>query len=162
MQQRQLARKPGSWGRVLRNLFTFFAGGKLSPRRHSLSNTAALCLVNRCAKVSTVAAPAHNQTRNNSRRSSLFLFRLSFGGGHRNRALPVHVNNTPPVPLSLSFSLFRQVSNKMGSGEWVYLCVQDLQTGHVITLHDNRALLMAQAQAGSDEEKNAFRKMLGQ
>lgn len=56
----------------------------------------------------------------------------------------------------------RQVSNKMESGEWVYLCVQDLQTGHVITLHDNRALLMAQAQAGSDEEKNAFRKMLGQ
>ncbi|CAM9710075.1 unnamed protein product [Hapterophycus canaliculatus] len=51
---------------------------------------------------------------------------------------------------------------KMASGEWVYLCVQDLQTGHVITLHDNRALLMAQAQAGSDEEKNAFRKMLGQ
>lgn len=50
----------------------------------------------------------------------------------------------------------------MGSGEWVYLCVQDLQTGHVITLHDNRALLMAQAQAGSEEEKNAFRKMLGQ
>lgn len=55
-----------------------------------------------------------------------------------------------------------QVSNKMKSGEWVYLCVQDLQTGHVITLHDNRALLMAQSQAGSDEEKNAFRKMLGQ
>lgn len=65
---------------------------------------------------------------------------------------------TPPPPPPLS----RQVSNKMGSGEWVYLCVQDLQTGHVITLHDNRALLMAQAQAGSDEEKNAFRKMLGQ
>lgn len=55
-----------------------------------------------------------------------------------------------------------QVSNKMASGEWVYLCVQDLQTGHVITLHDNRAMLIAQAQAGSDEEKNAFRKMLGQ
>ncbi|CAB1097570.1 unnamed protein product [Ectocarpus sp. CCAP 1310/34] len=57
---------------------------------------------------------------------------------------------------------YAEVSNKMESGEWVYLCVQDLQTGHVITLHDNRALLMAQAQAGSDEEKNAFRKMLGQ
>lgn len=50
----------------------------------------------------------------------------------------------------------------MAKGEWVYLCVQDMQTGHVITLHDNRAMLLAQAQAGSDEEKNAFRKMLGQ
>eukprot|EP00752_Nemacystus_decipiens_P008901 g7946.t1 len=57
---------------------------------------------------------------------------------------------------------YAEVSNKMESGEWVYLCVQDLQTGHVITLHDNRALLMAQAQAGSDEEKNALMKMLGQ
>ncbi|CAM9794618.1 unnamed protein product [Ascophyllum nodosum] len=57
---------------------------------------------------------------------------------------------------------YAEVSNKMGRGEWVYLCVQDMRTGHVITLYDNRALLQAQAQAGSDEEKNAFRKMLGQ
>lgn len=65
--------------------------------------------------------------------------------------------NMPPTAVALT-----QVSNKMDSGEWVYLCVQDMRTGHVITLHDNRALLLSQAQAGSDEEKNAFRKMLGQ
>lgn len=54
-----------------------------------------------------------------------------------------------------------QVSNKMSSGEWVYLCVQDLQTGHVITLQDNRAMLAAQSQAESKAEKDAFAAMLG-
>lgn len=49
----------------------------------------------------------------------------------------------------------------MTSGEWVYLCVQDLQTGHVITLQDNRAMLATQAQAGSQEEKDAYAAMLG-
>lgn len=50
----------------------------------------------------------------------------------------------------------------MESGEWVYLCVQDMETGHVITLHDNRALLLTQNLASSNEEKSALRKMLGQ
>lgn len=49
----------------------------------------------------------------------------------------------------------------MKRGEWVYLCVQDMRTGHVITLHDNRAMLTAQATAGSQEEKEAFAAMLG-
>ncbi|CAM9692138.1 unnamed protein product [Discosporangium mesarthrocarpum] len=56
---------------------------------------------------------------------------------------------------------FAEVSNKMGNGEWVYLCVQDAQTGHVITLHDNRALLASQAQASTPEEKKAISQMLG-
>lgn len=49
----------------------------------------------------------------------------------------------------------------MERGEWVYLCVQDMSSGHVITLHDNRAMLSAQAHAGSQEEKDAFAAMLG-
>jgi hypothetical protein len=30
--------------------------------------------------------------------------------------------------------VFAEVSDKMGTGEWVYLMVQDSSTGHVITL----------------------------
>ncbi|CAM9450861.1 unnamed protein product, partial [Choristocarpus tenellus] len=63
---------------------------------------------------------------------------------------------TPSPLLSLP-----KVSSKMDSGEWVYLCVQDSQTGHVITLHDNRAFLASQSLASSKEERDALSTMLG-
>lgn len=67
-----------------------------------------------------------------------------------------------PHPMTLGYDPRAvQVSNKMSSGQWVYLCVQDMHTGHVITLQDNRAMLLSQATASSQEEKDAFAAMLG-
>lgn len=72
-----------------------------------------------------------------------------------------HICVSSPLAFGVAPVCLQQVSNKMGSGEWVYLCVQDMQTGHVITLQDNRAMLAAQAQASSSAEKDAFAAMLG-
>eukprot|EP00611_Tribonema_gayanum_P008874 TRINITY_DN1853_c0_g1_i1.p1 TRINITY_DN1853_c0_g1~~TRINITY_DN1853_c0_g1_i1.p1 ORF type:complete len:283 (-),score=79.68 TRINITY_DN1853_c0_g1_i1:379-1227(-) len=57
--------------------------------------------------------------------------------------------------------VFAEGSDKLPSGEWVYLMVQDSSTGHVITLQDNRALIYGRASATSDAEADALTNMLG-
>lgn len=60
-----------------------------------------------------------------------------------------------PSPSSLS-----QVSSAMGQGEFVYLLVQDLASGNVFTLIDNRALLDGLAQAKTPQEREALQQLL--
>ena len=48
--------------------------------------------------------------------------------------------------------VFAEVSSAMKSGEFVYILVQDKQTGRVITVVDNRAAMTAQRLAGGNKE----------
>ena len=57
---------------------------------------------------------------------------------------------------------FAEVSNEMSSGEFVYILVQDKQSGRVITVIDNRAALTAQRLAGGNKDtSDAMRQLLG-
>eukprot|EP00529_Nitzschia_sp_RCC80_P029796 CAMPEP_0113489626 /NCGR_PEP_ID=MMETSP0014_2-20120614/26625_1 /TAXON_ID=2857 /ORGANISM="Nitzschia sp." /LENGTH=316 /DNA_ID=CAMNT_0000383367 /DNA_START=240 /DNA_END=1190 /DNA_ORIENTATION=+ /assembly_acc=CAM_ASM_000159 len=57
---------------------------------------------------------------------------------------------------------FVEVSSAMSSGEFVYILVQDKQTGRVITVQDNRAALTAQRLAGGNKEtSDAMKQLLG-
>ncbi|KAL3910616.1 MAG: hypothetical protein SGILL_007622, partial [Bacillariaceae sp.] len=57
---------------------------------------------------------------------------------------------------------FAEVSSEMSSGEFVYILVQDKQTGRVITVMDNRAALTAQRLAGGNKEtSDAMKQLLG-
>lgn len=50
----------------------------------------------------------------------------------------------------------------MPSGEFVYILVQDKQSGRVITVVDNRAALTAKRLAGNSQESaDAMKKLLG-
>jgi hypothetical protein len=44
-----------------------------------------------------------------------------------------------------------QVASSQRSGEWVYVLVQDVSTGRVMTLEDNRAIMDAMAKAKTPE-----------
>lgn len=55
---------------------------------------------------------------------------------------------------------FAEVSKDMPSGEFVYILVQDKQTGRVITVVDNRAALTAQRLAGGNKESSDAMKQL--
>lgn len=57
---------------------------------------------------------------------------------------------------------FAEVSKDMPSGEFVYILVQDKQSGRVITVVDNRAALTAKRLAGNSQESaDAMKKLLG-
>jgi import inner membrane translocase subunit TIM21 len=57
---------------------------------------------------------------------------------------------------------FAEVSSEMSSGEFVYVLVQDKQTGRVITVVDNRAAMTAQRLAGGNKETaDAMKQLLG-
>ena len=57
---------------------------------------------------------------------------------------------------------FAEVSSDMPSGEFVYVLVQDKQTGRVITVVDNRAAMTAQRLAGGNKEtSDAMKQLLG-
>jgi import inner membrane translocase subunit TIM21 len=57
---------------------------------------------------------------------------------------------------------FAEVSSNMPSGEFVYILVQDKQTGRVITVVDNRASLTAQRLAGGNQDTaSAMQQLLG-
>jgi import inner membrane translocase subunit TIM21 len=57
---------------------------------------------------------------------------------------------------------FAEVSNQMPSGEFVYVLVQDKQSGRVITVVDNRAALTAKKLAGGNQESaSAMQQLLG-
>lgn len=57
---------------------------------------------------------------------------------------------------------FAEVSNQMSSGEFVYVLVQDKQSGRVITVVDNRAALTAKRMAGGNQESaSAMQQLLG-
>ena len=57
--------------------------------------------------------------------------------------------------------VFAEVSNKMPSGEFVYVLVQDKSDGRVHTIVDNRAALTAQQLAsGSEEAQSAMAQLL--
>lgn len=57
---------------------------------------------------------------------------------------------------------FAEVSNEMASGEYVYILVQDKQSGRVITVVDNRAALTAKRLAGGNQESaSAMQQLLG-
>lgn len=57
---------------------------------------------------------------------------------------------------------FAEVSGDMPSGEFVYVLVQDKQTGRVVTVVDNRAALTAQRLAGGNKESSeAMKQLLG-
>jgi import inner membrane translocase subunit TIM21 len=57
---------------------------------------------------------------------------------------------------------FAEVSNEMSSGEFVYILVQDKQTGRVVTVVDNRAAMTAQRLAGGNKETaDAMKQLLG-
>lgn len=58
--------------------------------------------------------------------------------------------------------VFAEVSNKMPSGDFVYVLVQDKRNGHTISIVDNRAALAAQQMAGDSKEgQEAFANLLG-
>lgn len=58
--------------------------------------------------------------------------------------------------------VFAEVSNKMPSGEFVYLMVQDRRNGQVINIIDNRSALMAKMMAGDDAKgQDAFANLMG-
>lgn len=58
--------------------------------------------------------------------------------------------------------VFAEVSNSMPSGEFVYILVQDRQTGRVITVVDNRAKLATERMMkGNKEGIDAFSNLLG-
>ncbi|KAL3772621.1 hypothetical protein ACHAW5_006519 [Stephanodiscus triporus] len=58
--------------------------------------------------------------------------------------------------------VFAEVSDSMPSGEFVYVLVQDKRNGAVITVVDNRSMLLARKMAGgSDEGRDVFARLLG-
>lgn len=58
--------------------------------------------------------------------------------------------------------VFAEVSDSMASGEFVYILVQDKRNGAVITVVDNRSMLLARKMAGgSDEGRDVFARLLG-
>lgn len=58
--------------------------------------------------------------------------------------------------------VFAEVSDSMPSGEFVYILVQDKRNGAVITVVDNRSMLLARKMAGgSDEGRDVFARLLG-
>jgi import inner membrane translocase subunit TIM21 len=58
--------------------------------------------------------------------------------------------------------VFAEVSDSMPSGEFVYILVQDKRNGTVITVVDNRSMLLARKMAGgSDEGRDVFARLLG-
>ncbi|CAM9537698.1 unnamed protein product, partial [Phaeothamnion confervicola] len=84
---------------------------------------------------------------------------------HEEYVAPDDVSNRCRVRFNLKgphghAHVFAEVSSKMGKDEWVYLMVQDLASGHVINLHDNRAAIAAGASAESDEERSAIGRLL--
>lgn len=57
--------------------------------------------------------------------------------------------------------VFAEVSNDMGSGEFVYILVQDKRNGQVTAVVDNRSALMAKRMAGGSKEgMAAFQNLL--
>ena len=57
--------------------------------------------------------------------------------------------------------VFAEVSKDMPSGEFVYLLVQDKRNGRVITVIDNRSMLVAKRMAGGSKEgEDAFASLL--
>jgi import inner membrane translocase subunit TIM21 len=57
---------------------------------------------------------------------------------------------------------FAEVSNQMSSGEFVYVLVQDKESGRVITVVDNRAALTAKRLAGGNQQTaSAMQQLLG-
>lgn len=57
---------------------------------------------------------------------------------------------------------FAEVSSEMPSGEYVYILVQDKQTGRVIRVVDNRAALTSQRLAGGNKQTaDAMQQLLG-
>lgn len=58
--------------------------------------------------------------------------------------------------------VFAEVSSDMPSGEFVYILVQDKQTGRLTTIIDNRsALKISQMAGGSDKASKVFGNLLG-
>ena len=58
--------------------------------------------------------------------------------------------------------VWAEVSDKMASNEFVYIICQDMKTGRIITIEDNRSRLDAEmASGGSSESTNAIQRLLG-
>lgn len=49
----------------------------------------------------------------------------------------------------------------MKKGEWMYLLVQDYDTGRVMTIEDNRAMYDALKKSKSPEERAAIEALMG-
>lgn len=56
--------------------------------------------------------------------------------------------------------VFAEVTSDMPKGQWMYLLVQDLQTGRVLTVEDNRAMHDALGKAKSEEEREAIKALI--
>lgn len=56
--------------------------------------------------------------------------------------------------------VFAEVTSDMPKGQWMYLLVQDIQTGRVMTLEDNRAMHQALAKSASPEERAALQALI--
>jgi import inner membrane translocase subunit TIM21 len=58
--------------------------------------------------------------------------------------------------------VFAEVSKEMDAGDFVYVLVQDKRNGQVISVVDNRSVLLARRLAGGDKEgENVFANLLG-
>lgn len=57
--------------------------------------------------------------------------------------------------------VWAEVSNKMSDNEYVYLICQDMRTGRVITIEDNRDRLELQSQQSSEAGGNAMAALAG-
>ncbi len=62
-------------------------------------------------------------------------------------------------PFGTAF-VFAEVTSEMGKGQWMYLLVQDMQTGRVLTVEDNRAMHEAVSKAQSPEERAALQALI--
>jgi len=56
--------------------------------------------------------------------------------------------------------VFAEVTSDMPKGQWMYLLVQDMQTGRVMTLEDNRAMHEAMSKSASPEERAALQALI--
>lgn len=56
--------------------------------------------------------------------------------------------------------VFAEVTADMPKGQWMYLLVQDMQTGRVMTLEDNRAMYEAMSKSASPEERAALQALI--
>lgn len=56
--------------------------------------------------------------------------------------------------------VFAEVTSDMPKGQWMYLLVQDLQTGRVLTIEDNRAMHDALGKAKSPGEREAIQALI--
>lgn len=56
--------------------------------------------------------------------------------------------------------VFAEVTSDMPKGQWMYLLVQDMQTGRVMTLQDNRAMHQAMSKSASPEERAALQALI--